>query len=130
MADFCKQCSLDIFQEDFKELAGITTEADVAADRYAVVICEGCGPTQVRPDGSCIGGCMKREHTFVPHSHQGEPPAAVLTIEPEVLTRENSSSLIRAHLQEFRRSYPMTEILRRCGYLVPDVILEREGRKF
>lgn len=64
MADYCKQCSIDIFGEDFRELAGLTTAADEASDPplYALVICEGCGTTQVTRDGSCMGHCMVKEH--------------------------------------------------------------------
>jgi len=60
MARFCKQCSIDIFGEDFKELAGITTEEDWKSGMAAVVICEGCGSIQVDPDGNCVSaGCLE-----------------------------------------------------------------------
>lgn len=54
MADFCKQCSIDIFGEDFRELAGITTQEGWNDGKAAVVLCEGCGPIQVDPDGNCV----------------------------------------------------------------------------
>lgn len=54
MADFCKDCSENHFGEDYGELAGITTPAAFAELRAAVVICEGCGPIQVDPDGRCV----------------------------------------------------------------------------
>lgn len=54
MADFCKTCSIEHFGEDFKELAGLSTEKDTAEQKYAVVICEGCGPIQVDHEGNCI----------------------------------------------------------------------------
>jgi hypothetical protein len=58
MADFCKQCSLDIFGEDFRELAGL--DKDPNDDLYPVVLCEGCGPIQVNNDGECISkDCFK-----------------------------------------------------------------------
>ena len=66
MADFCKQCSEEIFGKDFRELAGITTEEDVAKIMYCVVICEGCGVTQVDPEGQCVCDCLKG------HSQKGE----------------------------------------------------------
>lgn len=62
MADFCKQCSINIFGEDFGELAEITTDEDIAEGKYAIVLCEDCGLTQVLPGGSCIVNCMKKEH--------------------------------------------------------------------
>lgn len=67
MADFCKQCSVEIFGKDFKELAGITTPAHWADGKAVVVICEGCGPIQVDPDGNCISqDCIgdHRKHTI------------------------------------------------------------------
>ena len=54
MADFCKSCSEEHFGQDFKELAGITTSDAFASARAAVVICEGCGPIQVDPEGRCV----------------------------------------------------------------------------
>lgn len=55
MADFCKQCSIDIFMEDYGDLRRIAEEGD-----KAYVICEGCGPTLVNHDGECIGDCDKK----------------------------------------------------------------------
>lgn len=59
MADFCKQCSINIFVDDFGELAGITSEDDWAQGVAQTVICEGCGPIQVDPKGNCVSkDCM------------------------------------------------------------------------
>jgi hypothetical protein len=44
MADFCKQCSIENFGEDFADFAFITNEADTQAGRYLRVLCEGCIP--------------------------------------------------------------------------------------
>jgi hypothetical protein len=49
MADFCKQCSLEIFGEDFKDMAGMAPEGQSAS-----VLCEGCGGTQVNHLGECL----------------------------------------------------------------------------
>lgn len=38
-----------------------------------------------------------------------------------------ANSIKRELETEHRRAFPMTPILRKAGYLVPDVILEREG---
>lgn len=54
MADFCKQCSVLIFGEDFRELAGITSSEDQERGFYAVTLCEGCGPILVDSDGACL----------------------------------------------------------------------------
>lgn len=51
MADFCKQCSLETFQKDFGDLAGLSKLEDTAAGLYPVVLCEGCGPIQVDHTG-------------------------------------------------------------------------------
>ena len=61
MADFCKQCSLDLFDEDFKELAGITKVESWKNGLAANVICEGCGFIQVDPDGNCVSNdCIQK----------------------------------------------------------------------
>lgn len=66
MADFCKDCSLEIFGEDFRELAGITKLEDQNKDRYAVVICEGCGIIQVDIEGKCMShDHSEKEKKFV-----------------------------------------------------------------
>ncbi len=59
MADFCKQCSIEIFKEDFKELA------DIAYPNQQVgVICEGCGYVLVDEHGACVDpNCSKHGET-------------------------------------------------------------------
>lgn len=54
MADFCKQCSIDHFGKDFRELADITKPDHWQAGMAVTTICEGCGPIQVDPDGNCV----------------------------------------------------------------------------
>ena len=64
MADFCKQCSINIFGEDSGDLKGIGGEDSVPLKPgygYAV-ICEGCGPTLVDEEGTCIHGCIKKHN--------------------------------------------------------------------
>jgi len=62
MADFCKQCSIEVFGEDFGDLRGLGSPNVIYS-----TICEGCGPTIVRFDGSCTGKCvLKREAHSVP----------------------------------------------------------------
>jgi len=57
MADFCKQCSIDVFGKDFGELAGQTTQENWDKGLAASDICEGCGPIQVDPEGNCVSNC-------------------------------------------------------------------------
>ena len=60
MADFCKQCSLEIFGEDFKDLSNISDEGETELGRFPIVICEGCGVTQVNHEGICVSpDCLK-----------------------------------------------------------------------
>ena len=63
MADFCRACSMQLFGEDFGELAGITPEEDWNEGKAVMVLCEGCGPIQVDPEGNCVSeNCLKRGH--------------------------------------------------------------------
>lgn len=56
MAEFCKQCSEELFGEDFADFAGICQEGGLA-----VVICEGCGLTHVNYLGECINpDCLEK----------------------------------------------------------------------
>jgi len=54
MSQFCKQCSMYYFGEDFKDFAGISTKAITKTKRYPVVLCESCGTIQVNHNGKCI----------------------------------------------------------------------------
>lgn len=54
MADFCKACSIAMFGEDYKELAGITSPEFWQEGTAAFAICEGCGCIQVDPEGNCV----------------------------------------------------------------------------
>lgn len=56
MADFCKQCSVALFGEDFGDLKGICPDDP---EFVAPVICEGCGGTLVNHDGECVYDCLK-----------------------------------------------------------------------
>lgn len=56
MADFCKDCSIKMFGEDTRDMAGICTKDDDYKGMVANVICEGCGPTIVNSEGECVSG--------------------------------------------------------------------------
>lgn len=62
MADFCKQCSTEIFGEDYKDLCGITKEEDTKAGQYAVVLCEGCVNCLVDHTGTCVSAYCEKAH--------------------------------------------------------------------
>jgi hypothetical protein len=55
MADFCKDCSIELFGEDHGDLAGISIKENEAEDLYPIVICEGCGIIEVNTEGVCQG---------------------------------------------------------------------------
>lgn len=54
MAEFCKECSIDMWGRDMKDLAGLVTEQEVKEGLGAVVICEGCGIIRVDHEGKRI----------------------------------------------------------------------------
>lgn len=64
MADFCKQCSMDVFSEDFGDMAGISTATDTANGLFAQVLCEDCGFIQVDHEGNCITHGKKEHHGY------------------------------------------------------------------
>jgi len=49
MADFCQECSIKMFGEDFKDMA-----SDIADDQMVRGICEGCGFIWVDKNGKRI----------------------------------------------------------------------------
>ncbi len=59
MAEFCQQCSLEIFNEDFKELAGLGHEELLPGYGWQA-LCEGCGMTLVDNDGKCVNKDCKK----------------------------------------------------------------------
>ena len=64
MADFCKQCSTELFGEDFGDLKGIgelTPEQREDGGWGFGALCEGCGSTLVDEAGQCIlRNCLKK----------------------------------------------------------------------
>lgn len=57
MADFCHQCSEDLFGQDYRDLAGLCEPGE-----FVGVICEGCGFVSVDHEGVCQGGQHCMEH--------------------------------------------------------------------
>lgn len=67
MADFCQQCSIEIFGEDHRELAGLGKGVMLDTGEGWAVLCEDCGGTVVDEDGKCIAewcGKHGRENTI------------------------------------------------------------------
>lgn len=62
MADFCKQCSEEIFKEDHGDLKGLGNGKVLPEGQGWLVLCEGCGLTTVNDEGVCFGYCMQPEH--------------------------------------------------------------------
>ena len=63
MADFCRQCTTDLFGEDvINDFAGMTTKEDEKQGRFALVLCERCGPIQVNTVGGCISSDCFKNH--------------------------------------------------------------------
>ncbi len=56
MADFCKQCSIEQFEQDYRELAGLCKPGEKAS-----VFCDGCGLVWVDHNGVCQGGSECQE---------------------------------------------------------------------
>lgn len=54
MAEFCKQCSIKNFGEDLKDLSGLSLPEDTKKGLFPIVLCEGCGATQVDHEGNCV----------------------------------------------------------------------------
>lgn len=64
MADFCKQCSLAHFGEDFGELDNLLSKEEAEQGLCVNALCEGCGATQVDIDGNCLEfDCLEAGHS-------------------------------------------------------------------
>lgn len=57
MADFCKQCSEDLFGDDYRDLAGLCYKGQTVP-----VLCEGCVAAQVDHTGKCVSTHCLKEH--------------------------------------------------------------------
>ncbi len=68
MADFCKQCSLELFNEDFKDLANLGGGKYLPPGSGWQALCEGCGMTMVDGEGVCM-------YKFCPKHGEGDAHA-------------------------------------------------------
>lgn len=63
MADFCKQCSLDVFGEDTGDLKGLGDGMPLLEGHGWGALCESCGPIYVNDDGVCMSSFLKTERS-------------------------------------------------------------------
>ena len=64
MADFCKQCSERIFNEDYEDMKNLCKPNEMVS-----VLCEGCGPCYVNSQGECISENCLKKHKKVENDH-------------------------------------------------------------
>lgn len=58
MADYCKQCSKEIFDSILNDFYDLSVK-DHPDGQYRTVLCDGCGQIQVTWDGTCVSeDCM------------------------------------------------------------------------
>ncbi len=65
MADFCKQCTEELFGEESaydNDLRDIVSLEDSLVGVSAIVLCEGCGPIQVNHVGECLSVDCDKQH--------------------------------------------------------------------
>jgi len=62
MADFCRQCSIDLFGDDYRDLADLSWPSDTRMGNYAPALCEGCGVTIVDHEGKCVSEHCLKQH--------------------------------------------------------------------
>lgn len=53
MADFCKQCSEELFGNDFGDLKNLGEGAELKPGMGWLALCEGCGVIVVDNEGKC-----------------------------------------------------------------------------
>jgi len=62
MTDFCSECSVELFGEDFKQLTNLGNGKPLLPDYGWPALCEGCGPVLVDDCGKCLGKCLNKTH--------------------------------------------------------------------
>lgn len=60
MADFCQQCSIELFGQDTKDLANLGESLEEGEGFLA--LCEDCGYTLVDLAGKCLCNCIKHHN--------------------------------------------------------------------
>jgi hypothetical protein len=60
MADFCKQCSIELFGKDEGDLRMLLPT--LLPGHVIPALCEDCGYTAVNLEGECVGGAWCSKH--------------------------------------------------------------------
>ena len=95
MSDFCRDCSLLEFGEDFRELANISKQADTDLGLFAFVLCEGCGPIYVDHTGTRVDF-----HTWL---EVGEPEA--IPVNEDLLLAHKDGMVLKGKLRKLEDFY-------------------------
>ena len=66
MADFCKQCCIEMWGEDTGDLANLGPVENLKDGEGWAALCETCGGTVVAQDGTCIASWCKYHGTPQP----------------------------------------------------------------
>lgn len=66
MADYCMQCSGQLFGGPTNDLSGLSTPENTMDGLFPIVLCEGCGTIQVDHTGRCVSpDCLEHGHSDV-----------------------------------------------------------------
>lgn len=105
MADFCKQCTEELFQVGHNDLSNLVSAEEEAEGYMATVLCEGCGPIQVNREGKCLShDCDKK------HGPQASPPDNNAAL--EAAAKEVRIEQLRVALRAAQRKLDRTTSLR------------------
>jgi hypothetical protein len=72
VSDFCRQCSLEVWGKDSRDLAIDYDDSGVSITR--VELCEGCGLTIVDREGNCVFSGCSLHGTKAKEETKGENP--------------------------------------------------------
>lgn len=65
MADFCKQCSIELFGEPSPDLADLLTLEEESQGLSCKALCEGCGFISIDNEGNCLTPeCLRHGHNL------------------------------------------------------------------
>jgi len=62
MADFCRQCSIELWGEDFGDFKNLGNGRVLLEGYGWPALCEGCGPILIDAAGNCISDdCLEKK---------------------------------------------------------------------
>lgn len=73
MADFCKQCSIELFGEDYMDLAGLIPETETWKYQLVYALCEGCVDALVDQTGTCLNTECGKKHGNIFLNYRDNP---------------------------------------------------------